>query len=471
MKDFLILGTTTCPYCERAKNLVKARGYTFEYVTVDSAADLIDLVPGARTVPQIFYKGLIIDNQIKADAHVGGFDQLASFIDKLVVRESDDSPEAMLSKFKDQMPKTKKKRTVFNAENTGHLTGNYPLFFGDELGLTDTITRPYPVLEDLYQAQLAQIWNEFEVDLTQDRQDMLSADPELVETMQFTILWQSLADSVASRSIASILSPYISNADLEGWYNIVQFFETIHSRTYQHIIKQTFVDPTKAISDCYANMEVLKRANVLVEAFDNIIALDENSSEEDKKEAVYLGLAALYMLEGLNFMASFAITFGIVNNASVMAGIGENVRMICRDEMLHALGGREIWKILEKQDPETMNRIRPKLQELYDAIVQGEYDWTDHLFSDGRSVPRLNADLVKQYVDYMGQPIAETLKVKCKTVDKNPLPYMDKFIDTSKVQNAMQEKQSGSYLINAILAPKDLDGCLNRLKEKYKCRL
>lgn len=458
MNDFLIIGTSTCPFCNKAKQLLENNKYTYDYHLIKDKEELLELVPGARTVPQIFYKGLIEGGKITSQGKVGGFDHLGAFLNNM-------APDT-----KRGQELVKQKRTVFNTENTGHLTGEYPLFFGEELGLTDTVTRPYPILETLYQAQLAQIWNEFEVDLTQDKQDMLSADPQLVQTMQYTILWQSLADSVASRSISSILSPYISNSDLEGWYNIVQFFETIHSRTYQHIIKQTFVNPTQAISDCYANMEVLKRADVLVNAFNNIIALPEYASEQEKKEAVYLGLAALYMLEGLNFMASFAITFGIVNNASVMAGIGENVRMICRDEMLHAAGGREIWKILESTDKSTMERIRPKLQELYNAIVEGEYAWTDHLFSDGRSVPRLNAELVKEYVDYMGQPIAETLKVKCKKVENNPLPYMDKFIDTSKVQNAMQEKQSGSYLINAILAAKDLDGTLSTMQDKYKDR-
>ena len=446
MNKFKIYGRSEgCPFCDNAKKLVLSNSDRFEFIEVTSFDDFPKEVPEeVRTVPQI----LRVDEKVGELRYVGGHAELTEFY-KTYSKEE-----------------LKKKRTVFNTENTGHVTGEYPLFFGEDLGFTDTVTTPYPILEALYQAQLAQIWNEFEVDLTQDRQDMISAPPETVALMVKTIMWQSLADSIASRSISSILNPYISNSDIEGWYNIVQFFETIHSRTYQHIIKQTFLDPAQALSDGYKDMEIIKRADNLINTFNNVIELPEDAPEEDKKEAVYLAVIALYMLEAMNFMSSFAITFGIAET-SIFSGIAEDVSMICRDEMLHARGGKEVLLIEMNKDPKLFKRLKPKIQELFDGIIHDELAWTDHLFSEGRQCVGINAERIKKGVLFYSQDVAETLGLEYTKIEKNPLPYMEKYIDSSKIQNAMQEKQSGKYLVNAVLAPTDLPGVLSKLREKY----
>lgn len=58
-----------CPFCDQAKNLLKMKGIEFEErnVTKDwTKEQLLEAVPGARTVPQIFLDETLI----------GGFDQL-----------------------------------------------------------------------------------------------------------------------------------------------------------------------------------------------------------------------------------------------------------------------------------------------------------------------------------------------------------------------------------------------------------
>ena len=66
--------TNWCPYCERARRLLKAKGTAFEEIDVESApekrAEMIAR-SGRRTVPQIFI----------GDHHVGGSDDLAALND------------------------------------------------------------------------------------------------------------------------------------------------------------------------------------------------------------------------------------------------------------------------------------------------------------------------------------------------------------------------------------------------------
>lgn len=72
MSPVTIYTTPICPYCARAKALLKKKGAAFNEIDVfmDAAArkEMEARSNGARTVPQIFI----------GDTHVGGSDELAA---------------------------------------------------------------------------------------------------------------------------------------------------------------------------------------------------------------------------------------------------------------------------------------------------------------------------------------------------------------------------------------------------------
>ena len=68
--------TTYCPYCTRAKSLLKGKGVAFVEIDVteddELRAQMVELSGGRRTVPEIFINGTI----------VGGFDELKALDDE-----------------------------------------------------------------------------------------------------------------------------------------------------------------------------------------------------------------------------------------------------------------------------------------------------------------------------------------------------------------------------------------------------
>jgi glutaredoxin 3 len=70
MKSVTVYTSQICPYCVRAKSLLKKKGAAFEEidVTMDPQArdEMLSRSGGARTVPQIFI----------GETHVGGCDEL-----------------------------------------------------------------------------------------------------------------------------------------------------------------------------------------------------------------------------------------------------------------------------------------------------------------------------------------------------------------------------------------------------------
>jgi len=338
----------------------------------------------------------------------------------------------------------------FNKDNKGYSEG-YPLFLGEDLGLLDTVNRNYPVIEDLYQDQLAQLWNEFEVDLTQDKMDMATMDAGTVDLMVKTLSWQFLADSVAGRSITGLLLPHVSNPELEGMINIQSFFETIHARTYSHIVKQTFINPNDLLKETYDNMDVLLRSEVIVKVFDDL-ADDDGTDKAALQDKIIQALVALFALEAIAFMASFSVTFAIVDTDK-FAGIGKLVQLICRDEVLHTRMDYTLIELL-KGTPEWADVIKRNgtaIKSILDEVVANEHRWAKYIFTEGRQVMGLNEKLLVDYVDYMASPVYRALYLEPpRSIEKNPLPYMEKYIDPSKMQTANMELQNSSYLIGTL---------------------
>ena len=65
-----------CPFCDQAKALLKQKGYQIEEKKIGTNGytreQLLEQVPGARSVPQIFIEGKLI----------GGFSELRNHLGK-----------------------------------------------------------------------------------------------------------------------------------------------------------------------------------------------------------------------------------------------------------------------------------------------------------------------------------------------------------------------------------------------------
>jgi ribonucleoside-diphosphate reductase beta chain len=317
----------------------------------------------------------------------------------------------------------------------------------------DTININYPDIEQLYQQQVAQIWNELEVDLTRDRNEMLSLPRKTVDLMVKTIMWQHTADSIASRSIIETLGRYATNSELVNLMQVWSFFEVIHGRTYSHIIKQTFVEPNEALEGIYQDYRVLQRSQIIIDTF-NDLAVYQGNDDAELKRLIIKVLFALYCFEAVAFMSSFAVTFGIAETGK-FTGIGQLVKLICRDEVLHVRAGLTVMKHLKANHDwlSMFYQLQDELSDILHEVVKSELEWADYLFADGRGVHGLNAQLLRSYTLYMAGQAASAigLTLDYKTPEANPLPYMDKYIDSRKVQAAAQEIQLTSYNIGVII--------------------
>lgn len=234
----------------------------------------------------------------------------------------------------------------------------------------------------------------------------------------------------------------------------------LHALTYSEIIRQCIPNPQEAISEAMDNNDILIRSTKVVEVFDNLEKIGAMYTlglvdKEDTKvrNAILLGVIALYCLERIEFMSSFAATFSL-GEQGVFQGICKLVQKIASDEQVHYMAGEDVINIMKRTGwLVDMHLIKDQIQDLVDSVVLQELTWNTYLFSEGRSIVGLNKGLLDEWVLYNAQDTYNILGLNNPhtVITENPLPWMENWLDLNKSQNANQEASNNNYTLNTVI--------------------
>ncbi len=352
-----------------------------------------------------------------------------------------------------------------------------PMFFGENVNVARYDQQKHPIFEKLIEKQLSFFWRPEEVDLSNDRKDFLKLAEHEQHIFLSNLKYQTLLDSVQGRSPNVALLPIVSLPELETWIETWSFSETIHSRSYTHIIRNIVNDPTKVFDDIIVNEEIAKRAVSVSKFYDNLIemvnlynTLGEGTHEVPEKgpvevtmytlkKALYLTLASVNVLEAIRFYVSFACSFAFAER-TLMEGNAKIIKLIARDEALHLNGTQHMLNLMAagRDDPEMATiaqECQQEVAEIFIEAAQQEKDWATYLFKNG-SMIGLNAQILGQYVEYITNVRMQAIGLEPHFETKNnPIPWINAWLVSDNVQVAPQEAEISSYLVGQI--DNDLD--------------
>ena len=357
-----------------------------------------------------------------------------------------------------------------------------PMFFGQPVNVARYDQQKYPIFEKLIEKQLSFFWRPEEVDVSRDRIDYNALPDHEKHIFISNLKYQTLLDSIQGRIPNVAFLPLISIPELETWVETWSFSETIHSRSYTHIIRNIVNDPSVVFDDIVENEEILKRARDISSYYDELIRLTNlyhmfgEGDHEVKGEMVhvtlrklkkqlYLCLMSVNALEAIRFYVSFACSFAFAER-ELMEGNAKIIRLIARDEALHLTGTQHMLNLLRsgQDDPEMAEIAAECEQECYDLFVEAaeqEKEWAEYLFSEG-SMIGLNKDILCQYVEYITnirmQAVGLKLPFKARS---NPIPWINAWLVSDNVQVAPQEVEVSSYLVGQIDSQVDTDDLSN----------
>tara|TARA_R110001592_G_scaffold138966_2_gene358590 strand:+ start:1620 stop:2717 length:1098 start_codon:yes stop_codon:yes gene_type:complete len=317
-------------------------------------------------------------------------------------------------------------------------------------------TLKYKLFDKLTDKQLGFFWRPEEVDIVKDATDFKNLTDFEKHIFTSNLKRQIILDSVQGRSPNLAFLPIVSLPELETWIETWAFSETIHSRSYTHIIRNVYPNPTEVFDTMLDIQEICDCADSITENYDKLIEYNllrdkgyKTYDEYEHKKRIWLAIMSVNILEGVRFYVSFACSWAFAE-LKRMEGNAKIIKLIARDENVHLASTQQMLKILPKDDPD-FEKIRKETydectQMFVDAVEQ-EKIWADYLFKDG-SIIGLNAELLKQYVEFIAAKRMHAVgQEKIYNSGTNPLPWTQAWITGGSVQVAPQETEISSYVI------------------------
>ena len=361
--------------------------------------------------------------------------------------------------------------TVFNTNPVE--SKKQPMFFGQPLGLQRYDEYKYPVFEKLTQQQLGYFWRPEEVSLQKDRADYKTLTKEQKHIYTSNLKYQIMLDSVQGRGPGMAFLPYCSLPELESAMTVWETMEMIHSRSYTHIIKNVYPDPSEVFNTILGDEKILSRAESVTSAYNELINhaheydsgniwrmateghISGTYDRKELKRKLYRAILNVNILEGIRFYVSFACSFAF-GELKIMEGSAKVISLIARDESQHLVLTQQIIKNWQEGDDPEMVVIADEEKEnvidMFKKCVEEEKEWARYLFKDG-SMIGLNERLLSQYVEFIANRRLRAIGLDPLydiPMRNNPLPWTQYWLNSKGQQNAPQETEIESYVVGGI---------------------
>jgi ribonucleoside-diphosphate reductase beta chain len=357
--------------------------------------------------------------------------------------------------------------SVFNINNKKNHTE--ALAFLDDSGAAPI--QRYDVLkyrqfDKLTDKQLGFFWRPEEVDVLRDSKDFKELTEHEQHIFTSNLKRQILLDSVQGRSPNLAFLPIATIPELETWIQTWAFNETIHSRSYTHIIRNVYSDPSIVFDELTDIAEIVNCAKDISKYYDdliesvqyyNLLGIGTHTvngqpvivDRRELKKKLWLCLNSVNALEGIRFYVSFACSWAFAE-LKKMEGNAKIIKLIARDENVHLGSTQTLLKLLPQDDPDYASikeETRAECNEMFLAAASQEKAWAHYLFKDG-SMIGLNEQLLCHYVDWLTCKRMTAVGLDCgMKPGSNPLPWTQKWIAGAEVQVAPQETEISSYVI------------------------
>jgi len=362
--------------------------------------------------------------------------------------------------------------SVLNTKGKDHLKRK--AFFDGGVGIQRYENVKYRVFDKLTDQQLGFFWLPQEINLVRDAKDFKDLTNHERHIFTSNLKRQILLDSVQGRSPNLAFLPCVSLPELETWIETWSFVETVHSRSYTHLIRNVYSNPSEIFDEILDIEEIGACANDIVKHYDDLVRLvnwynllgegsysvirkdktraktEVNIDLYDLKKKLWLTIMSVNILEGIRFYVSFACSWSFAE-LKKMEGNAKIIKFIARDENVHLASTQQLIKLLPKDDKDFIKiakETKVECIQMFQDAVEQEKVWADYLFKDG-SMIGLNARLLKDYIEWIANKrmLAIGLQSSFKVPAANPLPWTQKWISGSEVQPAPQEVEISSYII------------------------
>lgn len=282
--------------------------------------------------------------------------------------------------------------------------------------------------DDIWQAyKKAQsvFWVTEEVNLSEDIGQFEKLRPEEQHFIKNVLAFFAASDGIVNENLVERFMNDVQPQEAKSFYGFQIAMENIHSETYSLLI-DTYIrdkeEKDKLLNAIETIPCVKKKAEWALKW------IQDGDSEFSKR------LIAFAAVEGIFFSGSFCSIFWL-KKRGLMPGLCFSNELISRDEGLHTSFACLLYShIKNRLSQETVHELIKEAVEIEKEFI------TDSLPCN---LIGMNADLMKEYIEYVADVLVVTLGYEKIWNTKNPFDFME--LISLRIKTNFFEKRVGEY--------------------------
>lgn len=281
---------------------------------------------------------------------------------------------------------------------------------------------------EMYKKQVDCFWRPEEIDLSKDLTDWakLTADEKYFISM--VLAFFAASDGIVTENLAQRFMRDVQAAEMRAFYGFQIAMENIHSHTYSLLI-ETYISNAQEKNKLFRAIEhfpcIKKKADWARHWIDN-------------RSSFATRLVSFACVEGIFFSSSFASIYWL-KKRGLMPGLTFSNELISRDEALHTEFAVLLYsKLSKKLSSKQVTKIIKEATEIEILFIT-------------ESLPckliGMNADLMKQYIQFMADRLSLQLGYEKIYGASNPFDFME-MISIENKSNFFEKRISEYALTN-----------------------
>lgn len=294
-------------------------------------------------------------------------------------------------------------------------------------------------------------WMPTEVPMNKDieiwKSDQLTDDERLV--IMRNLGFFSTAESLVGNNLVLAVFKHITNAECRQYLLRQAFEEAVHGHTFLYVVESLGLDEGE-VFNMYNEVPAIARKDAFeMELTKEVLDPDFRTDSLEGMQTLLKNLIGFYLImEGVFFYTGFVMILSF-HRRNLMKGIGEQFQYILRDETIHLNFGIDLINGIKAENPEVWTpEFQQQMVDRVREAVELEIAYAKDCLPNG--VLGLNADLFRDYVQYIADRRLERIQLPTQYGSNNPFPWMSETMDLSKEKNFFEtrvtEYQSGGSL-------------------------
>lgn len=301
----------------------------------------------------------------------------------------------------------------------------------------------YPQFYEMYKNSIKNTWTveevEFSMDVTDLRSKMTPAECHLIKRL---VAFFATGDTIVSNNLVLNLYQHINAPEARMYLSRQLYEEALHIQFYLTLL-DTYIPDQDERHQAFDAIDQIpsihQKAQFCYKWIDSIQGLTRLETKADRRRFLLNLICFACCIEGLFFFAAFAYVY-FLRSKGLLHGLAAGTNWVFRDEGGHMNFAFSVIDTVKDEEPDLFDQaLQKQIYEMMEEAIDCEFQFSQDVLSQG--VSGMNADAMKQYLQYCADQRFRRLGMDTRYNVRNPFDFMD-LQDVQEVTNFFERRVS-----------------------------